>query len=64
MCFFLRNCGFLSDYCHYGSDETEVDWDSQKTKTEEGERLFVWSRRKLWRESQVVEATQASSAVR
>jgi hypothetical protein len=45
------------------SGETEVDWDSQRTKTEEGERLFVCSRRKLWRESQVVQATQASPAV-
>lgn len=46
------------------SGETEVDWNSQRTKTEEGERLFVCSRHKLWRESQVVEATQASPAVR
>ena len=42
-----------------GKCETEVDWDSQRTKTEEGERLFVCSRHKLWRESQVVPATQA-----
>lgn len=46
------------------SGATEVDWDSQRTKTEEGERLFVCSRRKLWRESQVVQATQASPALR
>ena len=46
------------------SGETEVDWDSQRTKTEEGERLFVCSRRKVWRESQVVEATQASTPAR
>jgi len=46
------------------SGETEADWDSQKTKTEEGERLFVCSRRKLWRESQVEQATQASPAMR
>jgi hypothetical protein len=46
------------------SGETEVDWESQRTKTENGERLFVCSRRKLWRESQVVQATQASFAVR
>ena len=46
------------------SDETEVDWNSQRTKTEEGERLFVCSRRKLWRESQVVPATQASTSAR
>jgi len=36
------------------SGETEMDWDSQRTKTEDGERLFVCSQRKLWRESQLV----------
>ena len=46
------------------SGETEVDWDSQRTTTEDGERLFVCSRRKLWRESQVVQATQASTPAR
>jgi hypothetical protein len=46
------------------SGETEVDWNSQMTKIEVGERLFVCSRRKLWRESQVVQATQASPEVR
>jgi hypothetical protein len=46
------------------SGETEVDWNSQRTKTEEGERLFVCSGRKLWRESHVVQVTQASPAVR
>src|SRR5258708_37570615 len=29
--------------------ETEVDWDSQETKTQDGERLFVCSQRKVWR---------------
>ncbi len=38
--------------------ETEVDWDSQETKTEDGERLFVCSQRKVWRENEVVRATQ------
>ena len=46
------------------SGETEVDWNSQRTKTEEGERLFVCSRRKLWRESEVMQATQASTPAR
>ena len=46
------------------SGETEVDWNSQRTKIEEGERLFVCSRHKLWRESQVVPATQASTSER
>ena len=44
------------------SGGTEVDWNSQRTKTEAGERLFVCSRRKLWRESQVVPATQTSTS--
>jgi hypothetical protein len=43
----------------YGG-ETDVDWNTQQTKIEKGERLFVCSRHKVWRESQVVEATKAS----
>jgi hypothetical protein len=46
------------------SGETEVDWNSQTSKIEEGERLFVCSQRKLWRESQVMQATQASTSGR
>jgi len=42
----------------YGG-ETDVDWNTQHTKTDKGKRLFVCSRHKVWRESQVVEATQA-----
>ncbi len=38
--------------------DTEVDWNSQATKTQKGERLFVCSQRKLWRESQVKNATR------
>ena len=41
--------------------ETEVDWDSQETKTQDGERLFVCSQRKVWRENEVVRATQSKS---
>src|SRR5258708_37122977 len=41
--------------------ETEVDWDSQETKTEAGERLFVCSQRKVWRENEVIQATQLKS---
>src|SRR5256885_13081817 len=41
--------------------ETEVDWDSQETKTENGERLFVCSQRKVWRENEVVRATRSKS---
>ncbi len=39
--------------------DTDVDWNSQKTKTQSGERLFVCSQRKLWREGQIKRATQA-----
>ena len=42
----------------YGG-ETDVDWNTQQTKIEKGERLFVCSQDKVWRESQVVEATKA-----
>jgi len=42
----------------YGG-ETDVDWNTQQAKTQKGERLFVCSRHQVWRESQVVEATQA-----
>ncbi len=38
--------------------ETDVDWNSQRTKTDQGERLFVCSRHKVWRERQVLEATK------
>jgi len=38
--------------------ETEVDWDSQETQTQDGERLFVCSQRKVWRENEVVRATR------
>lgn len=38
--------------------DTEVDWNSQTTKTQNGERLFVCSQRKVWRESQVKNATR------
>src|SRR6266705_2826016 len=41
--------------------ETEVDWDNQETKTQDGERLFVCSQRKVWRENEVVRATQSKS---
>ena len=43
---------------NYGG-ETDVDWNSQQTKLDKGERLFVCSRHKVWRESQVLEATKA-----
>jgi len=39
--------------------ETEIDWNSQATKTENGERLFVCSQHKMWRESEVKRATHA-----
>lgn len=39
--------------------ETDVDWNTQVTKTEKAERLFVCSQRKVWREDQVKKATQA-----
>ena len=51
-----RNGRLKVEYC----GETDVDWNTQQTKTEDGERLFVCSRHKVWRESQVVEATKAS----
>ncbi len=38
--------------------DTDVDWNSQITKAQKGERLFVCSRRKVWRESQVKTATR------
>ena len=38
--------------------ETEVDWDRQETRTENGERLFVCSQRTVWRGNEVVRATQ------
>ena len=41
--------------------ETEMDWDSQETKTEDGERLFVCSQRKIWRENEVVRATRSKT---
>ncbi len=43
------------DYC----GETDVDWNSQRAQTDKGERLFVCSRHKVWRESQVLDATKA-----
>ncbi|MGH7972625.1 MAG: hypothetical protein ACREIC_28260 [Limisphaerales bacterium] len=43
----------MLEYC----GETQVDWDSQRTKTEDGERLFVCSEHKVWRESQIVSAS-------
>ena len=50
----LSSNGTLNvEYC----GETDVDWNTQQTKTEKGERLFVCSRHKVWRESQIVEAT-------
>jgi len=42
----------------YGG-ETDVDWNSQRTKTDQGERLFVCSQQRVWRESQVLKATKA-----
>lgn len=39
--------------------DTDVDWNSQTTKTQNGERLFVCSQRKVWRESRVKSASQA-----
>jgi hypothetical protein len=45
------------DYC----GQTDVDWNSQQTKTDRGERLFVCSRHAVWRESQVLAATKARS---
>ena len=39
--------------------ETDVDWNTQATKTQKSERLFVCSQRKVWREGQVKRATQA-----
>jgi hypothetical protein len=50
-----KNGRLKVDYC----GETDVDWNSQRTKTDNGERLFVCSRHKVWRESQVLEATKA-----
>ncbi len=44
------------------SGETEMDWDSQQAKTEDGERLFVCSQRKLWRES-LLRAARESNVV-
>ena len=38
--------------------DTDVDWNSQATKTQNGERLFVCSERKVWRERRVKTATQ------
>ena len=39
--------------------ETDADWNTQVTKTEKAERLFVCSQHKVWREDQVKKATQA-----
>jgi len=39
--------------------ETDVDWNTQVTKTEKAERLFVCSQHKVWREDQIKRATQA-----
>ncbi len=39
--------------------DTDVDWNTQTTKTQKGERLFVCSQRKVWREGQVKRATLA-----
>ena len=50
-----KNGRLKVDYC----GETDVDWNSQQTKTDNGERLFVCSRHMVWRESQVLEATKA-----
>lgn len=44
--------------------DTEVDWNSQTTKTQNGERLFVCSQRKVWSESQIKNATQARNKKR
>ena len=41
----------------YGG-ETDVDWNSQRTKTDQGERLFVCSQQRVWRESHVLKATK------
>jgi hypothetical protein len=41
--------------------DTDLDWNSQATKTQNGERLFVCSRRKVWRESEVKSATRTRS---
>lgn len=49
-----RNGRLKVEYC----GETDVDWNTQQTKTEKGERLFVCSRHKVWRESQIVEAAK------
>jgi hypothetical protein len=51
-----RNGRLKVEYC----GETDVDWNTQQAKTEDGQRLFVCSRHKVWRASQVVEATKAS----
>ena len=51
-----RNGRLKVEYC----GETDMDWNTQQTKTEKDERLFVCSRHKVWRESQVVKATKAS----
>ena len=40
--------------------ETDVDWNSQTTKTQKGERLFVCSQRKTWSEGEVRRATLSS----
>lgn len=50
-----RNGRLRIEYC----GETNVDWNSQRTKTDRAERLFVCSRHKVWGERQVLEATKA-----
>ena len=50
-----KNGRLKVDYC----GETDVDWNTQQTIIEKGERLFVCSQHKVWRENQVVEATKA-----
>lgn len=37
--------------------DTDIDWNSQTIKTQKGERLFVCSQRRAWRESEVKRAT-------
>lgn len=41
--------------------ETQVDWNTQSSKIENGERLFVCSSHKVWRETQVKEATRKAA---
>lgn len=44
--------------------DTDIDWNSQSTKTQKGERLFVCSQRKVWREGEIKSTTQVRRRIR